>query len=87
VTEDELAARLRATGHRVTIDLRTDNDGAAAVIGIAPGTLKNWRLGKGRGPNWSELNGRAWYRLREIMDWISANSHPRGREMTGSDAA
>ena len=54
--------------HYVRYDLRVDSPTAAAILGIAPGTLRNWRAA-GKGPTAYHL-GRVWYRIPELLQWI-----------------
>lgn len=65
---DQLLASARQTEAFVTGDLRVFEDTAAELLGIARGTLSNWRA-NGSGPAWSRLGGRGHrisYYLRDL---------------------
>jgi len=67
-------ARLKAAGHRVSLDGRITSETAAELLGISPGTLRNWRSGKlpPGFPQPFDVGGRIWYQLRELLEWIDA---------------
>lgn len=65
---------LQERGHHVTPDLRTTSAGAAELLGISPGTLRNWRS-EGKGPA-SKHIGQVWYWIPEVLDWIDAQGAP-----------
>lgn len=44
---------------------------AAAVLGVAPATLADWRTRK-RGPNYVRLGGMAAYRFGDLSAWLDA---------------
>ena len=69
-----LARRLRAAGHYVTeVDLRTDSAGAAAVLGIAEGTLRNWRA-QGCHPLKAHRPGaKATYFITDLIHFIDSS--------------
>ena len=66
--------RLKAAGLRVSLDGRVTSETAAEILGISPGTLRNWRSGKlpPGFPQPFDIGGRIWYRLRELLEWIDA---------------
>jgi hypothetical protein len=66
-------ARLTAAGHRVTLGGFTDTDGAAALLGCAPKTLRNWRTQK-RGPRAFHLPGGVFYDIAQVISWCNAQS-------------
>jgi hypothetical protein len=66
-------ASLRAAGFTISLDGRIPSAAAAALIGIAPGTLRNWRCA-GIGPPYGLLRSRAWYVLRTVVEWIRRES-------------
>jgi len=46
---------------------------AADVLGVAPGTLEDWRArGTGQGPKWLKVGHAVRYRLQELEEWIEA---------------
>ena len=55
------------------------NDECAKFIGVAPGTLRNWR-GKKKGPTPHKLGGEIVYRERDVEIWLSK------RKMTGFES-
>lgn len=65
---------LQERGYHVTPDRRTTNAGAAALLGISPGTLRNWRS-EGKGPT-PKVIGQVWYSIPEVLDWIDAQAPP-----------
>lgn len=45
---------------------------AAEFLGMARGTLRNWRV-YGIGPEWVKLpNGSVRYRVADLMEWIES---------------
>lgn len=69
---DQLLASARQTEAFVTGDLRVFEDTAAELLGIARGTLSNWRA-NGSGPSWSRLGGRGHkvsYYLRDLATFL-----------------
>jgi len=66
---EAVLARLDAAGkHYTPADLRVDSPTAAWILGIAPGTLRNWR-DAGKGPQALHI-GRVWYRITELLAWM-----------------
>jgi hypothetical protein len=57
----------------VTTDVSpvTDDSGAAANLGVATGTLRNWRS-QGRGPKYVRLGRRVLYRLKDLDAYTEA---------------
>jgi excisionase family DNA binding protein len=45
-------------------------DDVAEIIGLAPGTLRNWRVA-GRGPRGARIGGRVRYRRADVDAWIT----------------
>ena len=50
-----------------------DERGAAARLGVATGTLRNWRS-QDRGPVYCHLGRRIIYRVRDIDAYLEANA-------------
>lgn len=65
----QLLAACREAHIFVSGDQRVHEETAAALIGLAPGTLANKRA-TGDGPAWFRVGGRATYRLTDIARWI-----------------
>lgn len=82
---DALAARLRADlearGKLVTLAGSVRPGLAAAVLGVAPSTLKKWRA-TGHGPRYCTI-GRVWYPLRDLADFILRSRSPSARSGDG----
>lgn len=60
--------------HSITSDvspLVIDEPSAAARLGVATGTLRNWRS-QGRGPQYVRLGRRVLYRLRDLDVYTQA---------------
>lgn len=80
---DAIRERLQAEGHAVTIIGLVAEPAAAVVLGVAPGTLRNWRS-QGHGPPWLKIRGRCWYSLPELLAWIDESTlHDLSRGITG----
>lgn len=62
-----LRDQLRAAGHRVSVDDRTNTAGAAAALCRSVGTIQNWRSA-GRGPAWIRRGRDAWYALSDLVE-------------------
>lgn len=67
--EASLRAAARDAGAFVSGDGRVTEDVAAALLGIAPGTLANQRRA-GTGPAFYRVSGRPTYRLRTLAELI-----------------
>jgi predicted DNA-binding transcriptional regulator AlpA len=52
---------------------------AAKILGMHPGTLKNWRS-QGLGPKFCKPQGAVRYRLSDIDDWMDNQSKPLTEE-------
>jgi hypothetical protein len=64
---DQLRAACRDNGFPVSWDDRVREDTAAALLGIEPKTLRNWRYSLDpRTPAFVKRNGRAMYELTAI---------------------
>jgi predicted DNA-binding transcriptional regulator AlpA len=50
----------------------TDEQGAAALLGIAPATLRNQRS-QGRGPKYCRLGRRIVYRVSDVSAYLDAH--------------
>lgn len=70
VTAEYLEQRARAAGLRVTVSGTVDSDTAAEILGIAPGTLKNWRC-QSMGPQWRLIGRKPWYALATLAAWLN----------------
>lgn len=69
---DQLLASARHSEAFVTGDLRVFEDTAAELLGVARGTLGNWRA-NGSGPSWSRLGGRGHkvsYYIRDLATFL-----------------
>lgn len=75
----ELAARdleeaCRRAGYLVTPDQRVQEAAAAALLGIATGTLRNWSYGLGpQAVPFVRVGGRRTYRLSDLAKSITRN--------------
>lgn len=79
---DVVRERLEAAGFVVTIDGRITEAAAAALIGLEPRTLRNWRC-LGKGPPVERLFGRAWYPLEPLLGWLQqTRDHATSRSVT-----
>jgi hypothetical protein len=65
MTADDLAARIRAAGHRITLAGLVRAHVAAEVLGVTPRTLRRWRV-LGLPPAFTTLNGAVWYAVAEL---------------------
>lgn len=48
-----------------------DTNGAAEVLGVAPGTLGAWRS-RGKGPKYHKVAGKVRYFKTDLQDYIAA---------------
>lgn len=64
----ELERRCLAAGRRVTLGGSVDSETAAEVLGVAAGTLRNWRAA-GIGPAYTPIRGRCWYSVTDLAAW------------------
>lgn len=71
MTADELAERLRAQGHLVTLAMNTDVAGAAAALGVSTRTLERWRR-LGELPEHITIRGRVWYPIGSLIAYLHA---------------
>ena len=55
--------------HRDVMDVYA----AAAWLGLAKGTLQNWRYA-GKGPRFVKLGGTVRYRASDLEDWLDENT-------------
>jgi hypothetical protein len=65
MTADELEARIRAAGHSITLGGFVRERVAAAVLGVAPRTLRKWRS-LGKPPEFTQRNGAIWYSVAAL---------------------
>lgn len=80
---DQVRGRLQSSGFIVTADDRISERAAAALIGLSPKTLRNWRSA-GQGPPSVSICRRAWYPLEQLVAWITATKSPAmSREVPG----
>lgn len=65
-----LAERARAAGFTVTPELEVRSHGAAFVLGVEEGTVRNWRAAAA-GPPWrrDRVGGAIWYSLPALVAW------------------
>lgn len=47
---------------------------AAALAGLAVGTLRGWRQSRTGGPPWRKLGGRVSYSRRQILAWLDSRT-------------
>lgn len=66
---ERIASRLESAGHWVSLDHRTDESGAAELIGIKPRSLRNWRA-QGIGPAFV-FAGRVTYKITAVLDYLN----------------
>lgn len=65
---DAIARQLADAGFVVTIDREVESAGAAAVLGLTPKTLRNWRS-ELMGPDW-KVHGRiVLYAIADLIAW------------------
>ena len=69
MTTDELEVRLLKQNKHVSLDQCVLPPVAAEVLGVAEGTLKNWRS-EGKGPEWVH-KAQAWYRLSALVAYLN----------------
>jgi len=69
-TAEMLLAAVREAGHWISGDGRVREETAADLLGIAVGTLANWRSAGTAPPHYSI--GRPTYRLIDLAAWIEA---------------
>lgn len=80
---DQVTERLAAQGFVVTLTGLVAEPAAAAVLGVARGTLRNWRCA-GNGPPFVKIRGRVWYPLALLVEWIDETSvHELSFDVTG----
>jgi hypothetical protein len=65
------------TEHLDSTELNTDprerrvpTELAARILGVEPGTMKFWRM-RGRGPKYSKLYARCYYRVGDLEDFLA----------------
>lgn len=73
VTAEQLAEACRRAGLRVTPDGRISEAAAADLLGLAPGTVRNWRS-QHRPLAYVRIGGRVTYRLETLAALINAGS-------------
>lgn len=66
---ERVASRLESAGHWVSLDHRTDEAGAAKLIGIKPRSLRSWRA-QGTGPTFIYA-GRVTYKIAAVLDYLN----------------
>ena len=71
---ERIAGRLEAAGYWVSLDHRTDEAGAAKLIGIRPRSLRNWRA-QGTGPAFVYA-GRVTYKIAAVLDYLNERENP-----------
>jgi hypothetical protein len=64
-----LRQQLQARGFAVSVDDHVRSAAAAAVLGIQPTTLRNWRS-VGNGPDWIVRRRAPWYALKALASWL-----------------
>jgi predicted site-specific integrase-resolvase len=65
MTPEELEQRIRAAGRAISLAGMVHEAVAAEVLGIAPRTLRAWRV-DGRAPAHIRLNGTHWYAVSTL---------------------
>lgn len=65
----QLADACREQGHMVTVDGRVREDAAAAVLGLAPGTLRNWAYIEQPLP-FTRVARRRFYKLADLVEFL-----------------
>jgi hypothetical protein len=78
----ELAARLKAAGHFVTLAGAVSESTAAEVIGVSRRTLRTWRQ-TGEGPRCYDV-GRVLYPLDSIVQYLDAATIVDGGKRQGA---
>lgn len=87
---DDIARRLADAGFVVTIDHEVESAGAAALLGVTPKTLRNWRADLA-GPNWRVRGRIVLYAIADLIAWRGtlaslsrsiSHVHSRGHEQT-----
>jgi len=48
-----------------------DSTAAAEMLGITEQTLRSWRSSQCDQPVYHKLNGRVWYKPRDVESWIA----------------
>lgn len=71
---ERIAVRLRAAGFGVLPDLRVKSDAAAALLGVAEGTLANWRAEGNRRFRHVKPAGVVTYYLVDLLAYIDSTT-------------
>ena len=58
---------------RYSSDELVNTKDAAALLGLAPKTLENWRC-QGKGPEFKNIGNRCHYRVRDLEAYLTANT-------------
>ena len=67
---DEVRKRFEAAGYRISPRDDVTEAGAAWFLGIAAGTLGNWRTQK-RAPRHIKLGSGTHYPIEGLLDWLA----------------
>lgn len=76
-TPTELAERLEARGHWVSIDLRVREKSAAELLGVKQRTMRAWRE-EGVAPRVVRVSGRITYYLSDLIELIEKSTSKTG---------
>jgi hypothetical protein len=71
VTAEELEKRIRAEGIPITPAGLLRERAAAQVLGVAPRTLREWRLAE-KPPPWHRLSGTIRYHVADLAAFITS---------------
>jgi len=47
---------------------------ASEFLGLSPGTLRNWRVTRKKGPPFIKLHGRIVYKIKDLMNYLEKNT-------------
>lgn len=65
-------AQAAAAGGPALAPAALGNAQAALYVGVAPGTLANWRA-RGEGPSYVRVGTRIVYRVADLDAWLASN--------------
>ena len=71
---ERIAARLRTSGFWVSPDLRVRSDAAGELLGVAEGTLANWRAEGNRRFPCAKPAGVSTYYLVDLLAYIDSTT-------------